>query len=59
LTPDELLNQISNHYHFSLDIYHSFQRLLIEQEAPAIIIADLMASREKNNVNNRSNDNND
>ena len=49
LNPEELEKQISIHYQISLDVYHSFQRLLIEQEAPAIIIADLIASRNKDN----------
>jgi len=47
LNPIELEKQISIHYHISLDVYQSFQRLLFEQEAPAIIIADLIASKNK------------
>jgi hypothetical protein len=30
------------HHNTSKDIYSAFQRLVIEQEAPAIIIADLL-----------------
>jgi len=35
------------HYNTSKDIYSAFQRLIIEQEAPAIIIADLLKNYEE------------
>jgi hypothetical protein len=45
----ELYAQMSRHYNISKDIYSAYQRLIIEQEAPAIIIADLIKSyKEKN-----------
>jgi len=49
LEPEELHIQISMHYDVSIDIHLAFQRLLEEQEAPAIIIADLIASRADKN----------
>jgi hypothetical protein len=39
----ELLQQINQHYTTSKDIYSAFQRLIEENEAPAIIIADLIS----------------
>jgi hypothetical protein len=47
LYSDELYFQLLMHHETSKDIYHSYQRLVIEQEAPAIIIADLLAAREE------------
>lgn len=38
----EIHGQLNRHYNTSKDIYNAFQRLVIEQEAPAIIIADLL-----------------
>lgn len=38
----EIHGQLTRHYNTSKDIYSAFQRLVIEQEAPAIIIADLL-----------------
>ena len=38
----EIHGQLIRHYKTSKDIYSAFQRLVIEQEAPAIIIADLL-----------------
>ena len=38
----EIHGQLNRHYKTSKDIYSAFQRLVIEQEAPAIIIADLL-----------------
>jgi hypothetical protein len=38
----EIHGQLNRHYKTSKDIYYAFQRLVIEQEAPAIIIADLL-----------------
>jgi hypothetical protein len=48
----EYHNQISVHFNTSLDIYAAFNRLVIEQEAPAIIIADLLKSKENNDRKN-------
>jgi hypothetical protein len=43
----ELYNQLIKHYDISKDIYAAYQRLIIEQEAPAIIIADLLREKEE------------
>jgi hypothetical protein len=49
----EIHSQLLLHYNTSKDIYSAFQRLVIEQEAPAIIIADLLKNKEtKNDENN-------
>jgi hypothetical protein len=42
----EIHGQLTRHYNTSKDIYSAFQRLVIEQEAPAIIIADLLKENE-------------
>ena len=42
----EIHGQLKRHYNTSKDIYSAFQRLVIEQEAPAIIIADLFKENE-------------
>lgn len=42
----EIHGQLKRHYNTSKDIYSAFQRLVIEQEAPAIIIADLLKENE-------------
>jgi hypothetical protein len=42
----EIYDQLIRHYNTSKDIYSAFQRLIIEQEPPAIIIADLLKSKE-------------
>jgi hypothetical protein len=42
----EIHGQLIRHYNTSKDIYSAFQRLVIEQEAPAIIIADLLKNNE-------------
>ena len=42
----EIYGQLTEHYNTSKDIYTAFQRLVIEQEAPAIIIADLLKENE-------------
>jgi hypothetical protein len=42
----EIHGQLTGHYNTSKDIYTAFQRLVIEQEAPAIIIADLLKENE-------------
>jgi hypothetical protein len=42
----EIRGQLTRHYNTSKDIYTAFQRLVIEQEAPAIIIADLLKENE-------------
>jgi hypothetical protein len=43
----EIQVQLIKHYNTSKDIYSAFQRLIIEQEAPAIIIADLLKNYEE------------
>ena len=45
----EIYNQITQHYNISTDLYSAFQRLLLEQESPAIIIADFLKSKERRN----------
>ncbi len=42
----EIYGQLARHYSTSKDIYSAFQRLVIDQEAPAIIIADLLKENE-------------
>jgi hypothetical protein len=39
---NDIYDQLIRHYNTSKDIYSAFKRLVIEQEAPAIIIADLL-----------------
>jgi hypothetical protein len=46
LNPDEILLQITRHFNTSKDIYLAFQRLITEQEAPAIIFADILKKNE-------------
>ena len=46
----ELYNQIMQHFNGSKDIHTSFLRLIEEHEAPAIIIADLLRSRQKDSA---------
>lgn len=43
---DEIDRQLRRHFDNSEDIYAGFQRLIIEKEAPAIIIADLLKENE-------------
>lgn len=43
----EIHDQIIRHFNISKDIYLAFQRLVKEQEAPAIIIADIIRKNEK------------
>jgi len=43
----ELYRELMMHYETSKDIYAAFQRLIVEEEAPAIIIADLLRQIEK------------
>lgn len=50
LYSSEIHGQLLRHYNTSKDIYGAFQRLVIEQEAPAIIIADLL-KEDKNSEN--------
>ena len=45
----EIYNQLNNHFTMSIDIFSAFQRLVDAQEAPAIIIADLLKEKEKEN----------
>jgi hypothetical protein len=46
LFPGEIYGQLINHNKISKDIFGAFQRLIYEQEAPAIIIADLLKKNE-------------
>jgi hypothetical protein len=48
LYTSETYDQLRQHYNTSKDIYAAYQRLIIEQEAPAIIIADLLKENEEN-----------
>ncbi len=43
----DIYTQLIQHYNTSKDIYWAFQRLIIENEAPAIIIADLLKRNEE------------
>jgi hypothetical protein len=45
LYDDELYLQMNRHHDTAKDVYTCFQRLLVEQVEPAIIIADLLAVR--------------
>ena len=47
LYTDEIYGQLIRHYTASKDIYSAFQRLVIEREAPVIIIADLLKDYEE------------
>ena len=44
---DDIYDQLLRHYNTSKDIYSAFRRLIVEQEAPAIIIADLLKKNEE------------
>lgn len=46
LYKSETYGQLMGHYNTSKDIYYAFQRLITEQEAPAIIIADVLNKNE-------------
>ena len=46
LYPEEIHHQIVQHHYTSNDIYWAFQKLVEENEAPAIIIADLLRKKE-------------
>ena len=48
---DEMHEQLVRHYEASKDIHSAFQRLVIEREAPAIIIADLVNEKNRNKDN--------
>jgi Cdc6-like AAA superfamily ATPase len=54
LYSDEIDEQINRHYNTAKDIYAAFQRLIKENEAPAIIIADLLNKIEEKNQNPES-----
>lgn len=41
----DIYAQLSEHYSTSKDVYAAFQRLILDEEAPAIIIADLLNSK--------------
>ncbi len=45
LYKDDIFSQIQNHHYIAKDVFACFQRLLLEDVEPAIIIADLMAVR--------------
>lgn len=47
LYPEELHSYLIRHYNTSKSVYWAFQRLLNENEAPAIIIADLLKKNEE------------
>jgi hypothetical protein len=49
---DEAYIQLIRHYSTSKDIYSAFQRLVTEQEAPVIIIADLLKKIEQDKEDN-------
>jgi len=49
LYTNETFEQLMRHYNTSKDIYSSFQRLMVEKEAPAIIIADLLEENKTKN----------
>lgn len=49
LFSQEIHQLLINHHQISQDVYKAFQRLVIEQEAPAIIIADLLKEYDNNN----------
>lgn len=51
LYSSEIYVQLNRHYKTSKDIYKAFQRLVNEQEAPVIIIADLLKENEKSDEN--------
>lgn len=46
LYPSELHTQLLQHYNTSKDIYYAYQRLIFEQESPAIIIADIIKNNQ-------------
>jgi len=46
LYPEEIHHQIVRHHYTSNDIYWAFKKLVEENEAPAIIIADLFRKKE-------------
>jgi len=48
----EMLQQINLHQDTAFDIFNAFQRLVCEQEAPAIIIADLLKQHQKGEQRN-------
>lgn len=53
--PGELHQQLLRHFHTSKEIYWAFNKLINENEEPALIIADLMV---KNKMNSEENDQN-
>lgn len=48
----EIHSQITSHFNTSKDIYLAFQRLVIENDPPALIIADLLNSNERRDQEN-------
>jgi hypothetical protein len=49
LFSSEIHQLLISHHEISKDVFKAFRRLVIEQEAPAIIIADLMKEYDNNN----------
>ena len=47
----EIYDQLNQHFNTSKDIYYAFQRLVDEQEAPAIIFADLLKAKKNGEEN--------
>lgn len=47
LYEDEILVEIEQHFNTAVDVFAAFQRLVAEQEAPAIIIADILRKNEE------------
>jgi hypothetical protein len=53
LYSDEIEEQVKLHYTTSEDIHWAFQRLINEQEEPAIIIADLLKKKREEKESNQ------
>ncbi|MEY3737859.1 MAG: hypothetical protein RL544_637 [Bacteroidota bacterium] len=49
----EIHGQITRHFNTARDIYSAFERLVEEQEAPAIIIADLLKKNDEEKTNEK------
>jgi hypothetical protein len=49
----ELYNVLRRHFNISKDVYWAFNKLLNEQEEPAIIIADLIKMNDEKNATNK------
>lgn len=53
--PGEIHSQIVKHHKAATDIYWAFNKLLVENEEPAIIIADLLKMKQEVNEQNGDN----